>query len=363
MSTKRLSSTVGLLALTVALGVAVPTASGTGSATFKPVIGKAVTSSASAQAGKRFVVTFKVTRSDTGKALTAGRMICDPSVAGKVIAHAESFRGGAARLAFVIPKTAQGKLLTVKVTIQAGSQSATRVATFKVTQLPKPSVALGSAATSEGNTGTTALSFPVTLSAVAAQTVSVRYATSDGTATAGGDYTAASGSLTFNAGEQTKTISVNVLGDAVVEQDETFTLTLSNPVNATLGTATATGTITNDDVAAASPGHYNGPITSGGNLDFDVAADGHTVSGMTMLIYVSCDNGRAGLLSVRWPGTVPIATDLSFDATGRGQDLAVALKGKFDPGANSAAGTLQVQLRYGGASCATDPTTWTATRR
>jgi Calx-beta domain len=366
MSTKRFSMTVGLLALIVAvIGVAVPTASGTGSATFKPVIGKPVMSPALAQAGKRFVVTFKVTRSDTGKALTAGRMICDPSVAGKVIAHAESFRGGAARLSFVIPRTAQGKLLTVKVTIKAGTQSATRVATFKVAQLPKPSVALGDASVAEGNTGTTTLSFPVTLSAAAVETVSVHYTTSDGAAAAGSDYTAASGTLTFNAGEKAKTISVSVIGELLVEQDETFTLTLSNPVNATLGTATATGTIRNDDVAAANPGHYNGPISSGGNIDFDVAADGHTVSGMTMLIYVSCDNGRAGLLSVRWPGTVPIAPDLSFDASGHNQDLTltVALKGKFDTATTSAAGTLQVQLKYGGASCATDATTWTANRK
>ena len=45
-------------------------------------------------AGKRFTVSFRVTRSDTGKPLTLGKMICDPSIAGKAIAHAESFRPG-----------------------------------------------------------------------------------------------------------------------------------------------------------------------------------------------------------------------------------------------------------------------------
>jgi hypothetical protein len=364
MSTKRLSVSVGLLALIVAvIGVAVPTASGTRSATIKPVIGGPVTSPAQAQAGKRFVVAFKVTRSDTGKALTTGRMICDPSVAGKVIRHAESFRGGTARLSFVIPTTAQGKLLTVRVTIKAGTQSTTRVATFKVAQLSKPSVTLGDASIVEGNTGTTTLSFPVTLSAAAVGMVSVQYATSDGTAAAGSDYTSASGTLSFNAGERAKTISVSVLGDTVVEQDETFTLTLANPVNATLGTATATGTIRNDDVAKATPGHYNGPISTSGNIDFDVSADGHTVSGLTMLLYISCDNGMAGHLSFQWMTTGRIAADLTFDASGRSSDATVALKGKFDSAANTASGTLQVHYTYQGASCDTGPATWTAERK
>ena len=70
-----------------------------------------------------------------------------------------------------------------------------------------------------------------------------------------------------------------------------------------------------------------------------------------MLIYISCDNGAAGLLSVGWPGTVPIEPDLSFDASGGGQDFTVALKGKFDTATNVVTGTLQVHLNYGGASC------------
>jgi hypothetical protein len=104
-----------LLALAVAaVSVAVPTASGTRQATVKPVIGKPVITPARAEAGKKLTVVFKVTRSDTGKALTVGRMICDPSVGGKVIPHTESFRGGFARLSLVVPAAAQGKLLTVK---------------------------------------------------------------------------------------------------------------------------------------------------------------------------------------------------------------------------------------------------------
>ena len=76
--------------------------------------------------------------------------------------------------------------------------------------------------------------------------MTVAYATSDGTAVAPADYEATSGTLTFDAGETTKTVSVPVHGDALDEGDETLTLTLSNPTGAYLADATATGTITND---------------------------------------------------------------------------------------------------------------------
>lgn len=97
----------------------------------KPVIGRPVATPA--VAGRRMTVTFPVRRSDNGAPLTAGTMNCDPSVAGKTLVHRESFRGGKARLSFVVPKQAKGKSLKVKVTIvSADGLSATQVATFKV---------------------------------------------------------------------------------------------------------------------------------------------------------------------------------------------------------------------------------------
>ena len=98
----------------------------------RPVFGSARTVPAKPVAGKKLVFTLAVNRSNTGAPLTAGKMICDPSVAGKVIRHVESFTGGKARLTFVVPKTANGKLLKVKVTIKNGAQSATKVVAFKV---------------------------------------------------------------------------------------------------------------------------------------------------------------------------------------------------------------------------------------
>lgn len=98
----------------------------------RPVFGAVGTVPAKPVAGKKVVFTLAVNRSDTGAPLTSGRMICDPTVAGKVLPHAESFANGNARLAFVVPKTAKGKQLKVKVTIKVGTQSATKVTTFKV---------------------------------------------------------------------------------------------------------------------------------------------------------------------------------------------------------------------------------------
>jgi hypothetical protein len=105
----------------------------------------------------------------------------------------------------------------------------------------------------EGNTGTKTLSFTVTLSKAASTAVTVNYATSPGAtnpATAGSDYVSASGTITFAAGDISETVNVTINGDLVFEQNETFNVTLSNAsANATLtgGTATAIGTITNDD--------------------------------------------------------------------------------------------------------------------
>lgn len=110
-----------------------------------------------------------------------------------------------------------------------------------------PTVSVGNASVVEGDIGTTTLSLPVTLSGPSGREVDVDYATSDGTATAGSDYTATSGTLVFAAGETSKQIDVTVNGDLLVEGNETFTVTLSAPFNADLGTSVATGTITNDD--------------------------------------------------------------------------------------------------------------------
>jgi len=100
----------------------------------------------------------------------------------------------------------------------------------------------------EGDSGTTNFSIPVTLSNPSVQSITVDYATSNVTATAGSDYTATSGTLTIPAGATSGTINVPVSGDTTIEPDETFSLTLSNPSNISfLSNGNETVTIANDD--------------------------------------------------------------------------------------------------------------------
>ena len=118
--------------------------------------------------------------------------------------------------------------------------------TALVTQIQgPPGLAVADAQMQEAANAT--LAFAVTLSRAPSGTVTVDYATADGTATAGSDYTATSGTLSFAAGETEKTVSVPVLDDAHDEGSETLTLTLSNPSGAYLEDGTATGTINNSD--------------------------------------------------------------------------------------------------------------------
>src|SRR5579871_1635101 len=91
--------------------------------------------------------------------------------------------------------------------------------------------------------------FYIDLSAAATQAVSVSYATSDGTAKAGADYTTANGSISIPAGQTEVFVDVPVSGDSLRQADQTFYLTLSNPVNSVLSPAAkATGTIVNADL-------------------------------------------------------------------------------------------------------------------
>ena len=127
---------------------------------------------------------------------------------------------------------------------------------------PTPTVTVGDGTATEGD----AVEFVVTLSAVSGRDVTVDYATSvatGDTATSGTDFTAASGTLTIAAADATATgtIEVPTTEDDATESAETFTLTLSDPKNATLTTdTTATGTINNRATAAAKPTNFTAGV-------------------------------------------------------------------------------------------------------
>lgn len=114
-------------------------------------------------------------------------------------------------------------------------------------------LAISPASITEGDSGTKLLIFTVSLDEEASGPVVVNFATEDGTAISGGDaaeggqdYVARSGSITFAPGERTKEIQIEINGDTIGEDDETFTVRLSDAVGAEIGTATAIGTILND---------------------------------------------------------------------------------------------------------------------
>jgi hypothetical protein len=119
---------------------------------------------------------------------------------------------------------------------------------------PLPVLSVAGCSVTEGNTGTAPCAFDVTLAPVSGRDVTVSFATADGSATAGSDYTAAAGIVTLPPGTTSRTVSVAVLGDLLAEGTESFTLALSSLVNATGGGA-ATGTITDDDQPAGELAH------------------------------------------------------------------------------------------------------------
>lgn len=146
---------------------------------------------------------------------------------------------------------------------------------------------------------TTALTFTVTLGAASGRTVTVDYATSDGTATAGADYNATGGTLVFSAGDTSKTVAVTVTGDQLHEPNETVTLTLSSAQNATIAQATAVGTIVDDEDA---------PVVS--IADLAVAEGQSGTSPAQLTVSLSAPSGQSVTVDVATEtGTATDGTD------------------------------------------------------
>jgi hypothetical protein len=119
---------------------------------------------------------------------------------------------------------------------------------------PTPSLAIADAVVTEGNSGTMAMNFAVSLSAPSGLPVTFRSTTADGTATAGSDFEATSEVMEILPGQTAGWVSVPVLGDRVAESTEYFTVDLTEPGNVTFANSHATGTINDDDPAGLSVG-------------------------------------------------------------------------------------------------------------
>ncbi len=206
------------------------------------------------------LVNFTVTLSEpSGRAVTVKYQTAD----GTAKAPADYTAKGPATLTFLpgeTSKTVAVKIIgdrldepaeTFRLVLSAPTSATVAVGTGTCTvndNDPPPTISINNVVVTEPDTGTLAAVFTVRLSAPSGQSVSVKYATGGGTATASSDYMAlALTTLTFSPGQTTKTVTVQVKGDTVKEANETFFVNLSAPVNATFLDSLGTGTITNDD--------------------------------------------------------------------------------------------------------------------
>ena len=141
------------------------------------------------------------------------------------------------------------------------------------------SLSVADISVTEGNSGTTAAIFTVTLSSTSTSAVTFNIATADGSAVAGSDYIANSATnLSIAAGTTTKTFTVLVNGDTVTEPDETFAVNLSNPVGASIADGTAIGNIINDDTAPLPTLSVNDVSVTEGNTGTSTATFTVTLS-------------------------------------------------------------------------------------
>jgi Calx-beta domain-containing protein len=112
---------------------------------------------------------------------------------------------------------------------------------------PTPSVSINDVSVTEGNSGTRNATFLASLSAASGKPITLTYATANGTATSGDDYVSASGTISFSPGQTTSAIVIQVKGDTLSEDDKTFVVNLSNPVNVTITDGQGVGTIVDND--------------------------------------------------------------------------------------------------------------------
>jgi hypothetical protein len=228
-----------------------------------------------------------------------------------------------------------------------------------------PTLSIEDAAVAEGSSPQT-LAFTITLSGPIAFPVTVRYATSDGTATSPSDYVAGSGLATVAPGSTTTTIPVAVNGDENVEPDEAFTVTLSDAVNATLGDASAAGTVRNDDQPRPRAGRYAGTTSQGGVIEFDVSPDLRWVSDLRATVDIECPsiNFQLNDLFIGFDGSTPVASgSWRFEVTIPLSEGDVT--GSFAVSGNLAApgvasGNMRLDLDVAGTRCTTNNVPWNA---
>ncbi len=233
------------------------------SGSFFPTGTTIVTASTTSGASCTFNVTVNDTEAPAIKCPANVTVNEDPSGKGTVVNYpAPTVTDNCAATAIVTCVPPSGSVFpvgttTVTCTAQDAGGPGSATCQFDVTVLP--GLSIDDVTVEEGNTGTSDAVFTVTLSSAPKGTngntnsVTVNFATADGTATAPSDYTATSGTLTFAAGETSKEIRVPVKGDRRFEPDETFYVNLSDPTNAGIAKGQGICTIVNDDAPPSQP--------------------------------------------------------------------------------------------------------------
>jgi hypothetical protein len=170
-----------------------------------------------------------------------------------------------------------------------------------------PAISIADASVTEGNAGTTLLTFNLGLSVQTSETVTVQWATANDTATdVDDDYVAATGTVTFAPNSTTATLQVTVKGDVKNEANETFFVNLSSPLYATLPDAQAVGTVLNDDVPQISIGDVQVVEGSAGNTSavFTVSLSYPSAAPVSATWTTTPDSATAGADYVVGGGTV-----------------------------------------------------------
>jgi chitinase len=205
----------------------------------------------------------------------------------------------------------------------------TGVATITDTDA-RPTIGVADVTLTEADSGTTNAVFTVTLNKAWDLPVTVRFATANGTALAGEDYVAWSGTLTFAAGETSKTVAVAVRGDDAIEADEAFSLVLSAPTNATIRDATGIATIRNDDIATGPVGF----LSTEGNQIVDAAGNAVRITGVNWFGMESDTYTPHGLWTRNWSDMMEQMADTGFNTIRLPFSLESLQPGKVPNGIN-----------------------------
>jgi hypothetical protein len=156
----------------------------------------------------------------------------------------------------------------------------------------QPNISISGLSQVETHSGTTDFQFTVHLSGSSAETVTVDWTTSDGTAYAPEDYLAGSGTVEFSPGSTSEPVTVSVVGERLWEQDEYFNVFLSNPVNGNISTGSAYAWIENDDVRVSIAG-LSQPEGSGGTTPFVLTLTKSDVYDVPVSVDWATRNGNA----------------------------------------------------------------------